>query len=206
LPKQLLKEAEHNDIALLSQLARGGKAAFTQLYLRYSATVYNALMLYIKDEHEADDLLQNIFIKVWERRERMDSIQDIESYLFIMARNTVLNHIKRRAVEENARSALRNRLPDLADATDSRLLELEYKRALQEAIDALPAQQKQAYLLATEELLAHDDIAARMGISKFTVKKHLELARKSVRAHINARFPGCVLLPLLLAPGILLHT
>ncbi|MBS1565442.1 MAG: sigma-70 family RNA polymerase sigma factor [Bacteroidetes bacterium] len=205
MPNQLLKEAAHSDITLLSQLARGDKAAFTQLYLRYSATVYNALMLYIKDEHEADDLLQNIFIKIWEKKELLSSVQDTESYLFIMARNTVLNHLKRRAVEENARSALRGRLPDLADATDSRLLELEYRNALQAAIDALPPQQKQAYLLATEEALGYEAIAGRMGISKFTVKKHLELARKSVRAHINARFPGYMLLPVLLAPGFLLH-
>lgn len=194
-----------SDITLLSQLAAGREEAFTQLYARYSPTIYNALMVYIKDEHQADDLLQNVFIKLWEKRADLSAIQSLENYLFILARNLVLNHIKRRAIEENAHQVLRTRLPAHADSTGDRMLDLEYKRLVTEAIDALPAQQKQVYLMATEACMTYEDMAAQMDLSKLTIKKHLELARKSIRAHINTRLHGYVALPFLLASGTLWH-
>ena len=200
-----MKDNAFSDITLLNQLAAGREEAFTQLYLRYSPTIYSALMVYIKDEHQADDLLQNVFVRFWEKRAELPAIQNIENYLFILARNLVLNHIKRRAIEENVHQVLRSRMPESANSTDNRMLELEYKRLLQEAIDALPAQQKQVYLMATEDAMSYDDIATQMELSKLTIKKHLELARKSIRAHINARLHGYVALPFLLASGVLWH-
>jgi len=200
-----LKDNSFSDITLLIQLAAGQEDAFTQLYLRYSPTIYNALMVYIKDEHQADDLLQNVFVRLWEKRAELTAIQNLENYLFIIARNMVFNHIKRKAIEENVHQALRSRLPESADSTESRMQELEYKRLLQEAIDALPAQQKQVYLMATDAAMSYEDIAIKMDLSKLTIKKHLELARKSIRAHINTRLHGYVALPFLLASGVLWH-
>jgi len=200
-----LKDNAFSDITLLKHLAAGREEAFTQLYLRYSPTIYNALMVYIKDEHQADDLLQNVFVRFWEKRAELPAIQNIENYLFILARNLVLNHIKRRAIEENVLQVLRSRLTESVNSTDNRIMELEYRRLLQEAIDALPAQQKQVYLMATENAMSYDDIAAQMELSKLTIKKHLELARKSIRAHINTRLHGYVALPFLLASGVLWH-
>ena len=194
-----------SDITLLNQLAAGREEAFTQLYLRYSPTIYNALMVYIKDEHQADDLLQNVFVRLWEKRGELTAIQSLENYLFILARNLVLNHIKRKAIEENVHQVLRSRLPESADSTENRMLEVEYKRLLREAIDALPPQQKQVYLMATDASMTYDEMAVNMELSKLTIKKHLELARKSIRAHINARLHGYVALPFLLAPGVLWH-
>lgn len=198
-----MKDNSFSDITLLNQLAAGREEAFTQLYFRYSPTIYNALMVYIRDEHQADDLLQNVFVRLWEKRAELSAIQNIENYLFILARNLVLNHIKRRAIEENVHQVLRSRLPASADSTGSWMLELEYKRLLQEAIDALPAQQKQVYLMATEDAMSYEDIAVKMDLSKLTIKKHLELARKSIRAHLNTRLHGYVALPFLLASGVL---
>jgi len=200
-----LTDNASSDITLLNQLAAGREEAFTQLYLRYSPTIYNALMVYIKDEHQADDLLQNVFVRLWEKRGELTAIQSLENYLFILARNLVLNHIKRKAIEENVHQVLRSRLPESADSTENRMLEVEYKRLLREAIDALPPQQKQVYLMATDASMTYDEMAVNMELSKLTIKKHLELARKSIRAHINARLHGYVALPFLLAPGVLWH-
>ena len=185
-----MKDNAFSDITLLNELAAGREEAFTQLYFRYSPTVYNALRVYIKDAHQADDLLQNVFVRLWEKRAELAAIQSIENYLFILARNLVFNHIKRKAIEDNVHQVLRSRLPEAADSTESRIQELEYKRLLKEAIDVLPAQQKQVYLMATEDAMSYEDIAVKMELSKLTIKKHLELARKSIRAHINAQIHG----------------
>lgn len=200
-----MKDNAFSDIALLSQLAAGREEAFTQLYFRYSPTIYNALMVYIKDEHQADDLLQNVFIRLWEKRAVLPEVQNIENYLFILARNLVLNHIRRRAIEENVHQVIKSRLQESDDSTESRMLDLEYRRLLQEAIEALPARQKQVYQLATEASMSYEDIAMEMKLSRLTVKKHLELARKSIRMHINTRLHGYVALPFLLASGMLFH-
>jgi RNA polymerase sigma-70 factor (ECF subfamily) len=200
-----LKVNPFSDITLLNQLAAGREEAFTQLYSRYSPGVYNALMIYIKDEHQADDLLQNVFVRLWEKRGELYEVKNIENYLFILARNMVLNHIKRKAIEENVYQVVRSRLVESADSTEDKVLETEYKRILQEAIDSLPAQQKHVYLMATEASMSYEDIASQMGLSKLTIKKHLELARKSIRAHINAKLHGYVVFPVILASGVFFH-
>ena len=175
------------------------------MYTRYSPSIYNALMVYIKDEHQADDLLQNVFVRLWEKRAELTAIQSVENYLFILARNMVLNHIKRKAIEDNVHQALRSRLPESVDSTESRMLDLEYRRLMQEAIDALPAQQKQVYLMATEAAMSYEAIATEMQLSRLTIKKHLELARKSIRVYINARLHSCIAFPFLLASGVFFH-
>ncbi|HSC38537.1 MAG TPA: sigma-70 family RNA polymerase sigma factor, partial [Chitinophagaceae bacterium] len=154
---------------------------------------------------QADDLLQNVFVRLWEKRAELYEVKSIENYLFILARNMVLNHIKRKAIEQNVYQVVRSRLAESAHSTENAVLETEYKRLLQEAIDALPAQQKQVYLMATEAAMSYEDIASQMGLSKLTIKKHLELARKSIRAHINVKLHGFVAFPLMLASGLLYH-
>ena len=179
-----------NDIDLLTRIAADEQDAFTKLYFRYSPFIYNVIMIYIKDESQADDLLQNVFVRLWEKRQELPGVENLENYLFIITRNLTLNHLKRKVTERSMHRVLQRSMEHPADPTGTRIIESEYRRLLQEAIDALPTQQKQAFLMASEEALSYKQIAIRMELSMFTVKKHLELARKSVRTYLNQRLHG----------------
>ncbi len=178
-------------------MARGSETAFNLIYAHFSATLYNAVMLYVKDEQEADELLQVIFVQVWEKRDRMADVQSLENYLFILARNVVLNELKKKAREGKLQVQYRNRQSQQAAGTESIIAEKEYRELYRKAVGKLPAQQQQAYRLATDEGLSYEEIAQRMDLSRLTVKKHLELARRQVRDFMNQHLLSFVLLPLL---------
>ncbi|MCF3110238.1 sigma-70 family RNA polymerase sigma factor [Niabella sp. CC-SYL272] len=181
---------------LLTKLAAGSRDAFTEIYLQYSPAVYDALLYFLKEEHDADELLQVIFIKVWEKRQQLAQAEHLENYLFMMTRNSVLNHLKQKAREETFISQYARRALPVPDA-EGGLQQKQYLELLKKAIDALPLQQQRVYTLAEDEELSYEEIARRLSISKLTVKKHLELARRQVRAYMRRYlYPLVVLLML----------
>lgn len=189
-----------NEKKLLTQLAAGSQDAFTALYLHFSPVVYNTLLYFLKTEQDADELLQQLFINVWEKRQQLAGAEDLESYLFMMTRNMVLNHLKKRAREEQfiTRYGTRGALP--APDPESGFLQKQYGELLQKAIGTLPQQQQRVYRLAEEEELSYEEIALQLSLSKLTVKKHLELARRQVRAYMRRYLYPLALLLLLCRP------
>ncbi|WP_176954335.1 RNA polymerase sigma factor [Niabella drilacis] len=189
-----------NEKKLLTELAAGSQDAFTELYLHFSPVVYDALLYFLKAEQDADELLQQIFIDVWEKRQHLARAENLESYLFMMTRNRVLNHLKKRAREEQfiTRYSTRENRPALDP--ESGFLQKQYGELLQKAIGTLPQQQQRAYRLAEEEGLSYEEIAAQLAVSKLTVKKHLELARRQVREYMRRYLYPLALLLLLCRP------
>ena len=189
-----------NENALLNQLAAGSQDAFTELYLHYSPVVYDALLYFLKTEQEADELLQQLFITVWEKRQQLAGAQNLEAYLFMMTRNRVLNHLKKRAREQQFISRYSTRAARPAPDPESGFLQKQYEELLQKAIGSLPPQQQRVYRLAEEEELSYEEIAVQLAVSKLTVKKHLELARRQVRAYMRRYLYPLALLLLLCRP------
>ncbi|MBO9592507.1 MAG: sigma-70 family RNA polymerase sigma factor [Niabella sp.] len=189
MPKSLTHERK-----LLTELAADSREAFTEIYLRYSPAVYDALLYFLKDEQDADELLQVIFIKVWEKRQQLAQAEHLENYLFMMTRNSVLNHLKQKAREETFISRYARKTLPVPDP-EGGLQQKQYRELLKKAIDTLPLQQQRVYTLAEDEELSYEEIALRLSISKLTVKKHLELARRQVRAYMRRYlYPLAVLL------------
>lgn len=186
------------DQELSTRLAQGEEAAFNQVYHRFAPTVFNAIMLYIHDESNADELLQQVFVKVWEKREMLAEVGSLENYLFIMARNLVLTHLKKLARVGKVHIRLQAQQPAEEHTTDQQVQLKEQQRLLQQAVEKLPAQQKTAWQLA-EDGYTYEEIAERMKLSRLTVKKHLELSRRFVRTYMNHHLHGFVTVPLLLA-------
>lgn len=159
-------------------------------------------MVYVKDPDIADEILQIVFVKIWEKRETLAEVRNLEDFLFISARNTILNHWKRSLRESKALDRLGDRLSGI-DETSARVTEeREYRRVFQEALEKLPVQQQRTYILATEEGYSYEEIANELNISRFTVKKHLELARKFVRSYMSQYFPCHVVLAFVFFNGV----
>ncbi|CAL1521533.1 sigma-70 family RNA polymerase sigma factor [Chitinophaga sp. MM2321] len=198
-----------NEPDLLRRIAAGDERAFNYIYNFYSGTVFNTVMTYVKDKLEAEEILQQIFVKFWERRATLAGVRSLRDYFFISARNAVFNHFNR--LSKNARlvNNVKDNLTTVVNNTDHRVREKEYNQLLENAIRQLPPQQKQVYLLADRQDFSNEEIATQMGLSRLTVKKHLELARKFVRNHINNHLQGYTPLLLLvlslatLSPAIL---
>jgi RNA polymerase sigma-70 factor (ECF subfamily) len=151
-------------------------------------------MIYLKDTHMARDIVQQVYIKLWSHRDRMQSIHSLDDYLFILVRNTVFDHLKK-IMAERRRLAVLHRIPEGQDTVMAYMEERECRHLLHQSVSRLPARQKEVYLLASEQEMSHEEIADSLQVSRLTVKRHLELARRFVRRYIHHHLHGQSLIP-----------
>ena len=179
-------DALNNLPELLRQAATGDKIAFTKLYKVWNAKVYSVSLTITHDTSMAEELVQDVFLKLWIKREILSEVKDFESYLFIMTRNFALQALRKIALFQKANSFLqKNSLPFLA--LEDELDEKELARILKEAVRRLPDRQQEVYRLIKEKGMTADAVAEVLSISRYTVKEHLKMAMRSIRAYVSAR-------------------
>ncbi len=192
----------NNEPALLRRIAEGDSEAFSQVFHYYSGTVYNTVMTYVKDDIEAQEIVQQVFVKLWEQRANLSEVRNFGDYFFIAVRNCVYNHFNRLSRQALLKKAIQQaQVQEMADDADHRVRQQQYDAIVEEAIVQLPPKQQQVYLLSEWDALNYDEIAVQMQVSRLTVKKHIELARKSVRNHVRLRLKDDLLSVLI--PGII---
>lgn len=173
---------------LLFELSQGNEIAFTTLYNRYKNVVYSSALKITKSKTLSEEVVQDVFMKIWLRKEELKDITDFESYLFISGRNQIFNMIKKIAREDTFKSDLKH-TDSSFNATDSFLKDEQYNVLLSQILLKLPPQQQKIYQMAKVEGLSHQKIAEILDISPLTVKKHMAQALKLIRVqlarHIN---------------------
>jgi RNA polymerase sigma-70 factor (family 1) len=183
---------------LLEQLADGSESAFTAIYRHYSSRVYNTAMMYLQDVEEAKEIVQTVFIRLWEKREKLQEVINFKDYLFIVSRNLIFQHFREKArLAKNA-----DKLSTIAflptEDTDYKVRESQYKDLLQKGIDNLAPQQRKVYVLSRQQEKSIDEIAAELNISRNTARNHLTVALRYMRAYINENTHPFVALPLVM--------
>ncbi|GGN12650.1 DNA-directed RNA polymerase sigma-70 factor [Dyadobacter beijingensis] len=166
--------------ALLQLVAAGDERAFTRVFDHYHQRLGMHIYRITRSEQVAEELVHDVFLKIWRNRELLSEIENFSVYLFVVSKNAALNALKKIAAE-------RTRFTDLEDAAEGEPDQPDdYRYALiDEAIDRLPAQQRQVYLLSRHHRLSYQEIAEQMGISRETVKKYLQIATASMVAYIG---------------------
>ena len=162
----------HNEQELLQRLASGDEDAFTTIYRFYSSTIFNTAMIFLKDEAESQEIVQEVFVRCWEYREKMRAVRSLRNYFFIATRNRVFDQLTRNIRTKKALLGLREQISSSSEDSIPQLLQQkEYSYLIEQAILELPPQQKQVYRMAEEQALSYDEIAAQLSLSKFTVKE-----------------------------------
>jgi len=179
--------ANINDIELLAQLKSGSAVAFQHFYESYREWLYVTAYTILKNETEAQELVQDFFIDFWEKdlsaRIDLSTTGSLKNFLFVSVRNRCLNKI--------AKDSTRNKrlkdimLPDTYTIPQSRLENNELKEQLETAISQLPERQSVAFRLAYQENKTRKEIAAFMDTSEETVKKQVANALKTLRASLK---------------------
>jgi RNA polymerase sigma-70 factor (ECF subfamily) len=164
-------------------VAQGDQTAFTQLFLRYRDLVYTTAYRVTESAMEAEEIVQDVFMKVWTIREELPTIDNLEAYIFTIARNFTFNALKRLLRERERTGLWPGADGQPAISPEAAANAREFMQVLQQAIDQLPPQQKQVYLLIREEELTKAEVAAKMGISPHTVKSHFDAAVRAVRTY-----------------------
>jgi RNA polymerase sigma-70 factor (family 1) len=169
---------------LLYELSQGNELAFTKLYNEYKNVVFSTALKITKSRILAEEVVQDVFLKIWQNHENLAEITSIENYLFIISRNHIFDMIKKIArdtsivVDTNYKSTSTN---DTEDA----IKDDQYNVILNQIVDQLPPQQQKIYKMAKWDGLSHQKIGEDLGISTETVKKHMAQALKFVRTKIS---------------------
>ncbi len=180
-----MKNHQHSEESeLLKLLNLGNHAAFEELYHRYSARISGAIFKIIKSEELTGEILQELFVKIWDKREHIEEGKSFKSYLFRIAQNLVMDHFRKVAIDNRYREhAIRN-YTQVYEYTDEQEADAQTKAELDKLLDCLPPKCKAVYILAKVDGCSHKEIADRLKISMPTVNNHLTKAHRLLKKHI----------------------
>lgn len=180
-------EPANNETELIRYSAVGDATAFAALFRSYKDKLYGFLLRATGSPEMAEDIVQDIFLRLWKNREKLPEIGQFGAYIYQMARNQVINSLKRMAKETLILDELvKTREAVRMDAED-RLNVQEVNKHLHSALEKLTPRQKLVYTLSRDKGLKHDEIARFLGISPSTVNNHLIEALRLIRQQLSAR-------------------
>jgi len=174
---------------LLKGLQKGNIKSFEVLFHRYYPSLYAFTRGLIKDQGLAEDISQNVFMKLWLNREKLNECLSLKNYLFVIARNEVYNHFR----SKNTSSvSLMFRLRDDAGREhihpENDLDFKEISEAVSSLVEKMPPRRRQIFNMSRKDYLSNKEIAEQLGLSKRTVEKHLEIALQDIRHCLNPFF------------------
>lgn len=169
---------------LLYRLRCGDMKAFESLYKIYSSIIYNNIFRLIRDKTVSEDLLQDVFIKIWENREKIDVNQSFVAYLFTCSRNIAFNFKRRLKLEISSSLNANSSIEPHVHAVDDWLENKEVEQHIEQIINKLPEQRQKVFRLAKLDGLKYQEIADDLGISVSTVKDHLVKANRFVKKYM----------------------
>ena len=173
----------NDDMELLRAMAAGDKNALVQLYHRYWQRLFMAAWNILKDKAACEDIVQEAFLQLWQRRATLEIQHSPEAYLFTVIRYQVFHHIKKERVRAGVFGQLSSRL---YNATPEDIVtEKNMRLRVADAVEALPDKCREVYRLSREEQLSHKEIATRLNISTKTVENHLTIALRKLRVTVS---------------------
>ncbi|WP_199120783.1 RNA polymerase sigma factor [Pedobacter sp. ASV28] len=173
------------DIELLLKLRNGEASAFAEIYNQYRSKILVYACNLCKSEDLAEEIVQEVFIKIWQKRAQINTALHFGAYIKKITLNHVLNHLKKVAREKVLQKELFGYIEALRNSTEENLFEKELLKTYDEAIQNLPPQKKLIYHMSRIEDLSHDEIAEKLNISKNTVKNHMVEATRFIRNYVS---------------------
>lgn len=180
--------ADYQEKEWLTLVASGDHYAFRRLYDRYIEKVYRMSLSYLKSPIAAQDVSQEVFIKVWAKREELPGLSNFPAWLHTMTRNYLINALQKKV------PAI---LPDgmsVKELSENRLFPVEQldlkemSRLIRQALEGLSPRQQQVYHLSRERGMTLKQIAAELDISYDTVREHMNAALKSIRHYLQSHY------------------
>jgi RNA polymerase sigma-70 factor (ECF subfamily) len=184
------------DPALNSELRNGSPSAYERLYSLTSKRLENYCKLFLKDHVLIEDLVQNAYLKLWEKRSLIRLENSVESLLFTMVRNQCLNYLRDQKLADDIFSIDENPWGDLQHlyqidfaGSEEKTLEEQLLEALKNAIDGLPERQNQILVKCKIEGKKQKEVADELGISLKAVEKSLSKSKRQLQSILLSRFP-----------------
>ena len=184
-----------DDIQLTAGLTRSDTAAFDALYYKYHNAVFANICKLIKNQEAAEDILQEVFVSLWENRKKIDRERSVGGWLFVVSYNKAIKFLQKTVRERIG--TLEETAHHIAEETGTDHEHLEYQCSLiNEAIDYLSPKKKLVFTLCKLEGKTYEEAALETGISPNTVKEYVSAASKFVKAYSLRQYALHTPLPL----------
>ena len=187
----------YDEKELLARFRTGDVDAFTQLYHRYSGQIYYNVLRMVKDEHTAEEIVQEMFVKVWQKCDTIQAETNFAAFLYRVGQNMVIDFYRKLQRDRTLYANFKAIATEGYSHIEEDLLYHESEGLLQDALGTLSPQQQKVYRLCKLDGHTYKEAAEIMGISVYTVKEYLSQASRAVRSYFMEHH-AIVLLPLLL--------
>ncbi|MGK6350977.1 RNA polymerase sigma factor [Parapedobacter sp. DT-150] len=170
---------------LLLRLRDGDSQAFQRIYDKYKNPLGRSLLRLLKSETLAEELLQDLFLKIWEHRASIDHTKSFKSYLYRVAENMVYDLFRKAAKEKEVLQTIVAANTELYTHVEEALLKKEDSAFLEHLLAQLPSQRKKIFLACKLEGKSYKEVAEEFGISTTTVNDHIQKAMQYLKANVR---------------------
>jgi len=196
---EMTSQQTYDEKKLLKELAAGDENAYKTIYLQYDEVILKLVMKYLRSAELAKDVSQDIFIKVWENREKLPRVKHFKPYLLQIARNQAYDVLRAAGRSDIVRGEIARHALDHPGFFDDEMINKEYRSFIKRTIESLPPRSREVFLLCREQGKTYDEVAAALGISRNVVRKHMILSMQKFKdaAEDELGLPMSLILPLL---------
>lgn len=172
---------------LKKQLKKGDMSAFDVIYDKYCHKLHQFVFMYVKQEEDTEEIVQEVFLKIWNSRAKIDVYASFESFLFTIAYNETISLLRKRVSERKSKEYLKSlQQINTADQIIDEIQFNELSKRIETLLNQLTPRQKEIYLLSRKEGLTHIEIAQKLNISENTVNNHLVRSLNFLKNNIES--------------------
>jgi RNA polymerase sigma-70 factor (ECF subfamily) len=183
-----LKNITPSEALLAAQLSNSDEVAFTTLYDQYFTAVNSFVLRFVKSPQLSEDITQEVFIKIWEGRDKLTEIKSFKAWLFTIARNHTLNILKKISNESAGLGEVLKNYQQQHNPIEDTIVESEYMQQLNEILNSLPPKTREVFRLCREEEKGYDEVIKILGISRSAVKKHMVRSHKVFKESMKGKW------------------
>lgn len=185
------------NIDLVQKIKEGDQKSFDEVFYKYSERLYWFAFRYLKNKEDAEEVVQDVFVSLWNNRHNINEQLSFSGYLYTIAKNTIFKQNRRNTYDQTFKQYLLNTVDLHQNKTENDLIFEDLRKLADQTIDTFPKQRKLIYKLSRDKGLSYKEIAQTLDISERTVESHIRLALKTLKSTLDQH----LIIPLLLICG-----
>jgi RNA polymerase sigma-70 factor (ECF subfamily) len=179
---------------MLHRLKQGDEKAFESIYAHYSPKMYGNLLKLLKSTSLAAEVLQDVFVKIWDYRHSIDSSKSFSAFLFKIAENRIYDIYRKSARDKKLAQHFLKTATEAYEHIETTIYQKEHVHFLQKAVDKLPTRRKQIFTLCKLEGRSYEEVSCALGISVSTISDHIVKANRTIKDYLLAHPDRAILL------------
>ncbi|MEG3655866.1 RNA polymerase sigma-70 factor [Arenibacter palladensis] len=170
---------------LIASLKKGNKVAFKTIFELYEKRLYYFIHSITKSDYASEEILQEVFIKIWLKKESLDVRHSFDAFLFTIAKNSTYNYLRSIASQESLKKEYYKNINSLNEETENSILLAEYEDLVNDILENIPTQKRSIFILSKQQGKSNEEIADLLGITQKTVKNHLWKTLQIIRTELK---------------------